>query len=106
MTKLENHISPGFVKGIVLILNLNLTSLNFYESWSLTWYLNLVWQEVLNSNHLFIIYSSFIDLKVHEGIHLICLTLHVASRKGGCKRLDIHIKPKSYKLELLGKLVI
>ena len=38
---------------------------------------------------LFAIYSSFVDLKVHEGLYLVCLTLHllvkgVVAREGGC----------------------
>ena len=34
----------------------------------LTWYQSLVWQKVLDLSHLFIIYSSFVDLKVHKGL--------------------------------------
>ena len=57
----------------------------------------------MGSSHMFAIYSLFVDLKVHEGLYLVYLTLHM---REGVKRHDIHIKSKSYKLELLGELIV
>ena len=54
-----------------------------------------------------LIWSSFV-CKVHSGLRLVCLTFHVPGMgsysKEGVKH-DIHIIPKSYKLEHLGELV-
>ena len=48
--------------------------------------------------------SPFVYLEAHEKLLLICLTLHV--REDVKKHDIIHIKPKSYKLELLGELIV
>ena len=50
---------------------------SFWRVGCLTWYQSSVWQEVLGLRPLFVIYSPFIDLKVHERLCLICLTFHV-----------------------------
>ena len=54
--------------------------------------------------------SSFVYLKVYSGLHLVCLTFPSADMgphvREGIKKHDTHIEPKSYKLELLGKLVV
>ena len=49
------------------------------------WYQSLVLQEVLGSNYLSTIYSSFVDLKVHKGLYLVCLTLPCAS-------MELHVR--------------
>ena len=64
------------LKGMIFILNLNPKS-SIRRVGRLTWYQSLVWQEVLSLSHLFAIYSPFVDLKVHVGLCLVCLTLHV-----------------------------
>ena len=53
---------------MIFIFNPIPTSLSFKRVVSLTWYQSLVWQEVLGSSHLFAIYSSFVDVKVHGGL--------------------------------------
>ena len=55
------------------------------------------------------IYSPFVSLKVHEGLCLGHLTLHMrvwVARERGCYRYDIHIKPKSYKVKVLRELIV
>ena len=52
-----------------------------------------------------------IHLYVHNRLYLnwfVCLSTcrYGVTCEVGCLKHDIHIKPKSYKLELLGKLVI
>ena len=71
------------VKGMIFLLNLNPTRLNIYESWSF----NMVLRTLFG---LFDSPCAGIGLYVKEGI----------------KRHVIHIKLKSYKLELLEKLVV
>ena len=62
----------------------------------------MVWQEILGSNHLFEIYSPFVDLKVHDSLRA-GMRLHM---KEGVKGMIYILKPESYKLELLRELVI
>ena len=56
------------------------------------------------------LYNLFPILKVHEGLRLVRSTLHMQGMgppvREGDKKHDTHINPKSYKLELLGKLVV
>ena len=79
-------------KGMIFILNPNPIILNFYASLLFKMvleiclpikkkkkkgYQRLVWQEVLSSSYLSTIYSSFVVLKIHRGLYLVCLTLYV-----------------------------
>ena len=66
------------IKDMIFILNLNSTSLSIKESWLINMVseLGLV-RGLVRARYLFAIYSPFVDLKVHEGLCLVCLTIHV-----------------------------
>ena len=77
MCGMRLHLRKG-VKGIIFILNPKFYELELLREFDcLTRYQSLVWQEILGLNHLFIIYSRFVDLKINGGLDLVYLTLHV-----------------------------
>ena len=40
--------------------------------------------EVMGSSHLFVIYSTFVDLKVHRRLYLVYTCDYEAACEGGC----------------------
>ena len=88
---------------MIFILNSNPISLSFYKSWSF----NMVSKPSLVRGHgfkphicnlfpIWTLFGLFDSPLASMGLHM----------REGVKRHDIHIKLKSYKLELLGELVV
>ena len=62
---------------MIFILNQNPISLSFLESWSFSMVSDLGLVGGHGFEPPFVIDSPVVDLKVHGGLYLVCLTLHV-----------------------------